>query len=88
MFLNRVEKAMMNNSVLAALQHHLEAPQLRAMGGAVPVARMLEVGCGRGVGTELILDLFGGAQVDAFDPETATPARECLCATSARDFLR
>ena len=29
--------------------------------------RALEIGCGRGVGVELILDLFGAAAVDAFD---------------------
>lgn len=29
--------------------------------------RALEIGCGRGVGTEIILDQFGADRVDAFD---------------------
>jgi len=57
----------MNNPVRAMSQRWFEAPLLRAMGGAVQGARALEVGCGRGVGTELVLDVFGAAHVDAFD---------------------
>jgi len=37
------------------------------MGGAAQGATALELGCGRGVGTELVLDVFGAAHVDAFD---------------------
>jgi hypothetical protein len=33
MLLNRIEKAMMNNPVRAALRRHFEAPPLCAMGG-------------------------------------------------------
>jgi len=68
MLLNRVEKAMMNNPLRAAVQRHFEAPRLLAMGGRLrPGSAALEVGCGRGVGTELVLDAFGAARVDAFD---------------------
>jgi ubiquinone/menaquinone biosynthesis C-methylase UbiE len=66
MKLNRIEKLMMNNPVRSRMQR-LEAEQLRKMGGAVEGGHVLEVGCGRGVGTELILDAFGAASVDAFD---------------------
>ena len=40
----------------------------------------LEVGCGRGVGTELILDLFGADHVDAFDldPDMVALAQQRL----------
>jgi ubiquinone/menaquinone biosynthesis C-methylase UbiE len=67
MLLNRFEFALMNNPVRAAFQRHVEAPRFLRMGGAVPGGKALEIGCGRGVGVELILDVFGAASVDAFD---------------------
>lgn len=67
MLLNRFEKIMMNNPVRAAIQSHVEARRLIAMGGRLQGGRALEVGCGRGVGIGLILDAFGAAHVDAFD---------------------
>ena len=67
MLLNRAEKALMNNPIRSAAQRHLEARWLLRMGGPVRGGRALEVGCGRGVGTQLILDVFGAAHVDAFD---------------------
>jgi ubiquinone/menaquinone biosynthesis C-methylase UbiE len=67
MRLNRLEYALMNNAVRATLQRHVEAPRLRRMGGALPGGKVLEVGCGRGVGIQSILDLFGATWVDAFD---------------------
>jgi len=76
MLLNAVEKAMMNNPVRAAVQRRFEAKRLLEMGGALPAgARALEIGCGRGVGTELVLDLFGAASVDAFDLDPDMVAR-------------
>lgn len=67
MRLNRLEFALMNNPLRAAVQRHFEAPRLLRMGGPMSGGRALEIGCGRGVGTELILDLFDAAAVDAFD---------------------
>lgn len=67
MLLNRVEKALMNNPARAALQRHLEARWLRALGGPMAGGRALEIGCGRGTGVEIILDRFGAERVDAFD---------------------
>jgi ubiquinone/menaquinone biosynthesis C-methylase UbiE len=76
MLLNAVEKAMMNNPVRAAIQRRFEARRLLEMGGALPAgARALEIGCGRGVGTELVLDLFGAESVDAFDLDPDMVAR-------------
>ncbi len=67
MLLNGFEKLMMNNPVRAVLQRHYEARKLLAMGAALPGGKVLEVGCGRGVGTSIILDVFGAETVDAFD---------------------
>jgi hypothetical protein len=59
MLLNRVEYALMNNPLRAALQRHFEAARLLRMGGPMQGGTALEIGCGRGVGAELILDVFG-----------------------------
>ncbi len=67
MRLNRVEFALMNNPVRAAVQRRVEAKRLLEMGGAMGGGTALEIGCGRGVGVEIILDLFGAERVDAFD---------------------
>lgn len=67
MILNLVEKAAMNNPVRAFVQRHFEAKRLLSMGGAMPGGTALEVGCGRGVGSELMLNVFGADNVDAFD---------------------
>ncbi|HTQ44965.1 MAG TPA: class I SAM-dependent methyltransferase [Polyangiaceae bacterium] len=89
MLLNGFEKALMNNPVRAAIQRHFEAPRLLAMGGPVPGGNVLEMGCGRGVGTEIILDRFGAAHVDAFDldPRMVRLARERLVGRDVRVFV-
>lgn len=80
MLLNRIEKAMMNNPVRAAVQRRFEARRLARLGGKLPVGRALEIGCGRGVGVELILSDFGAERVDAFDldPDMVRRASERL----------
>ena len=80
MLLNGVEKVLMNNPVRAAIQRHYEGPLLERLGGKVPGARVLEIGCGRGVGTEIILQRFAAARVDAFDldPNMVALARRRL----------
>jgi ubiquinone/menaquinone biosynthesis C-methylase UbiE len=86
MLLNAVEKAMMNNPVRAALQRRFEARRLLDMGGPVTGGTALEMGCGRGVGTEIVLDVFGAARVDAFDldPRMVELARRRLQGRPAR----
>jgi ubiquinone/menaquinone biosynthesis C-methylase UbiE len=86
MLLNAVEKAMMNNPVRAALQRRFEARRLLDMGGPVTGGTALEMGCGRGVGTEIVLDVFGAARVDAFDldPRMVELARKRLQGRPAR----
>lgn len=61
----------MNNPVRAALLRWYEAPLLERLGGRVEGGRVLELGCGRGVGTEIILRRFGAAEVHAFDIDPA-----------------
>ena len=82
MKLNKVEKALMNNSVRSALQRWYEAPLLQRLGGRTEALRVLEIGCGRGVGTEIILERFGAASVHAFDldPDMVEKARRRLAA--------
>jgi ubiquinone/menaquinone biosynthesis C-methylase UbiE len=67
MLLNRAETLMMNNGLRALVQRRFEARRLQRMGGTVPGGHVLEVGCGRGVGTEIIFDVFDAEYVDAFD---------------------
>ena len=80
MLLNRVEYLLMNNPLRAAVQRRFEAPRLLEMGGPCEGAAALELGCGRGVGAELILDRFGARSVDAFDldPSMVALARRRL----------
>lgn len=67
MLLNRLEFALTNSPIRAALQRYVEAPRLLQMGGAMNGGAALELGCGRGVGAELILRRFGAARVAGFD---------------------
>jgi ubiquinone/menaquinone biosynthesis C-methylase UbiE len=68
MKLNRIERAAVNNPVRATHQHHREAAWFRRLaGGSLAGQHVLEVGCGRGVGSEVLLDRLGAARVTAFD---------------------
>lgn len=68
MKLNTFEFYLMNNPGRAAFQRHMEARWLRSLAAApVEGARALEIGCGRGVGCEIVLERFGARTVDAFD---------------------
>jgi ubiquinone/menaquinone biosynthesis C-methylase UbiE len=86
MLLNGVEYALMNNPVRAAIQRRFEARRLLRMVGPMGGGRALELGCGRGVGTELIFDVFGADSVDAFDldPRMAALARRRLARRGSR----
>ena len=57
---------LMNNPLRPFIQRRFEALRLLRMGGRTDGLHVLEVGCGRGVGVEIILDAFGARRVDAF----------------------
>ena len=68
MKLNTIERAAMNNPIRAAHQHHREAAWFRRLaGGDLTGQDVLETGCGRGVGSEVILDRLQARHVTAFD---------------------
>lgn len=65
--MNRVETTLINNPIRSALQRRYEARLLEGLGGKAEGEHVLEVGCGRGIGTKIILDRFRAQHVDAFD---------------------
>ena len=78
----------MNNPVRAGIQRRFEAGRLLAMGGRMQGGRALEVGCGRGVGVGLILDLFGASEVDAFDLDPRMVERARCRLRNRREAIR
>jgi ubiquinone/menaquinone biosynthesis C-methylase UbiE len=57
MKLNNLEYALVNNALRAALQRQFETPRLIGPRGSLTGKRVLEIGCGRGVGMEILLSL-------------------------------
>lgn len=57
----------MNNPLRAWMQRRFVARRLLKLGGALNGGSALEVGCGRGIGIEIILRAFHAGHVDAFD---------------------
>jgi ubiquinone/menaquinone biosynthesis C-methylase UbiE len=68
MKLNWIERAAVNSPVRAAHQHRREAAWFRRLaGGDLAGQHVLEAGCGRGVGSQVLLDRLGASRVTAFD---------------------
>lgn len=80
----------MNNPVRAAVQRHVDAALFERFGGKLDGLRVLEVGCGRGVGVEILLDRFGARDVHAFDldPLMVDAARRRLARKRPREGVR
>lgn len=80
MKMNALEKLAMNNPVRAMIQRRVEMPLLESLGGRLDGQTVLEIGCGRGIGTELILQRLGAAKVIAtdFDEDMLQRARKRL----------
>jgi ubiquinone/menaquinone biosynthesis C-methylase UbiE len=70
------------NNAIRALGQEYSARWMERLGGRVEDGRVLEVGCGRGVGVQVILERFGAASVDAIDldPKMVERARRRLAA--------
>jgi ubiquinone/menaquinone biosynthesis C-methylase UbiE len=67
MKLNLVERLITNNPVRAYVQQRIEGPLLRKMGGRKDYPLCLEIGCGVGIGAQVIAEQFGARQVIATD---------------------
>jgi len=78
--LNLAERWLVNNPARALVQRFYEVPLLLRLGGSVENGRVLEVGCGRGVGLPLLLTRFGAAHVHGidFDPDQIERAQRRL----------
>jgi ubiquinone/menaquinone biosynthesis C-methylase UbiE len=77
MKLSRFGKLQMNNPARAAAQRRYTARHMLRLGGDLTAGTALELGCGRGVGAEVILTTFAAAKVVALDvdPEMVDLAR-------------
>jgi ubiquinone/menaquinone biosynthesis C-methylase UbiE len=80
MKLNRLGKLGLNSPTRAFVQRHAVAPLLERLAGRVVGGRVLELGCGRGVGGEIILDRFGARHLELIDidPDMVERARRRL----------
>lgn len=70
MKLNFAERLLVNNTGRALVQRFYEGPLLRRFEGSLEGKMVLEVGCGRGVGVELLLTQFRAAHVCGLDLDT------------------
>lgn len=57
----------MNSSLRAAMQRRYDARILEALVGRLVGKRVLEIGCGRGIGIEILVDRFGAEEVHGID---------------------
>lgn len=67
MKLNLGERLITNNPLRAFVQKHVEGPMLKRMAGLESYPLCLEIGCGRGIGAEIIVKQFGAQRVIATD---------------------
>lgn len=79
----------MNNPLRALLQRYYEAPLLERLGGQLEAERVLEVGCGRGIGIEILFERFGAQSVYAFDldPDMVRQAHHRLTANLPNQLM-
>ena len=74
MILNAVETLLVNNPMRALVQRFYEVPLLCKLGGSLEGACVLEVGCGRGTGVQILLEQVGIAKVCAIDVDPGRSA--------------
>jgi ubiquinone/menaquinone biosynthesis C-methylase UbiE len=73
--LNWFGRLQMNNAARAAAQRRFTTGRMLRLGGDVAGGKALEIGCGRGVGVEIILERFRAERVEAFDLDPKMVAR-------------
>ena len=80
MKLNLFERLITNNPVRASIQRNIEGPMLKKMGSQRDYPLCLEIGCGVGIGAQVIAEQFGAQKVIAtdIDPEQLESARDNL----------
>lgn len=80
MKLNLIERLITNNPLRAFIQRNVEVPFLRKMGSLPEYNLCLEIGCGRGIGVQLIVKQFNAQKVIAtdIDPEQIEKAKRNL----------
>jgi ubiquinone/menaquinone biosynthesis C-methylase UbiE len=80
MKLNLAERLMTNSPMRAFGLRHIEGPLLMRMAQRGKYPLCLEIGCGKGAGARVIMDLFGAEKVLAtdVDPEQIERARRGL----------
>lgn len=78
--MNSVGRMVLNSPARAGAQRRYVIPLLRRLAGPLDGAVVLEIGCGCGVGTELLLDQLNVGRVDAvdLDPQMVALARARL----------
>ena len=67
MKLNAAETLLVSNPARGLVQRLYEGRLLLELGGRLDGARVLEAGCGQGVGARIVLEQFGASQVCAID---------------------
>jgi ubiquinone/menaquinone biosynthesis C-methylase UbiE len=69
-FMNWIEKLFIN-SPLHSVELKKFASFMVQTGGDVKGGKVMEIGCGRGIGVDVIFELFGASYVEAFDYDPA-----------------
>ena len=89
LLMNRAETGLVNSPPRRWLQRIYEVPVLLRFGGRLlPGTRALEIGCGSGYGSQLILERFGADTVDAVDLDPAMIGRAGRRLARYRDRVR
>jgi len=75
MKMNRLEQNLVNNPIRRAMLRHMTQGWLRSEGLSLRDWNILEIGCGQGAGTEMLLQRFDVQRVAAFDFDPVQLAR-------------
>ena len=75
MLMNRIETLLVNSPPRRWLQRSVEARILQRLGGKMAGGTALEIGCGQGVGLDVILDRFGADRAIGLDLDPKMIAR-------------